>query len=224
MSVFKTEIGTQLPIMQLKGKDYLQVAYRVLWFRELHPDWSIETDIVYRDEKYALVRATIKNESGRIMAQAHKDCSLASFREFVVKAETGAIGRALGLVGCATQFCTQDLDEEPEENDPAHKDPNHYSGVDSGLERPKASPAIRNPLLDPKATPSDQQALKRDYEGFMREAKKFNWGPSMIKNYIVQRFKKQSSVELNGREWAELQTAVFSKSYADALKEVENGK
>lgn len=224
MNHWKTEIGTSLPIIQLKGKDYLQVAYRVLWFRELHPDWSIETEIVYRDEKYAVVRATIRNEAGRIMAQAHKDCSLASFREFISKAETGAVGRALGLVGCATQFCTQDIDEEPEENDPASKDPNHYSGVDSGLERPKASPTIKNPFLEVKPTSSDQGAPRRDYEGFMREAKKFSWGPSMIKNYMVQRFKKQASVELTGTEWAELQTVVFSKSYQDALKEIEDGK
>lgn len=224
MNHWKTEIGTSLPIIQLKGKDYLQVAYRVLWFRELHPLWGLETEIIFTDENRSVVKAIVKDETGRIIAVAHKSQTKAQFLEHLPKAETGAVGRVLGFVGCATQFCTQDIDEEPEENDPASKDPNHYSGVDSGLERPKASPTIKNPFLEVKPASGDQGAPRRDYEGFMREAKKFSWGPSMIKNYMVQRFKKQASVELTGTEWSELQTVVFSKSYQDALREIEDGK
>jgi hypothetical protein len=108
----------------------------------MHPNWSIETDVVYQDDKRAIVKATIRNENGVVMAQAHKDGLASAFREFLTKAETGAVGRALGLVGCGTQFCTQDLSEEPDETDPAAKDPKHYPGVDSGLDRPKT--AVKN--------------------------------------------------------------------------------
>ena len=31
-------------MMKLKGKDYLQVAWRLVWFREDHPDWPLNAD------------------------------------------------------------------------------------------------------------------------------------------------------------------------------------
>jgi hypothetical protein len=111
MSTFKTKAGTVLPVQDLKGKDYIQVAWRIVWMREEHPDWSIETEFVYQDAQSALAKATIKDAAGRILATSHKEESLkdfpAGYRE---KAETGSIGRALALCGYGTQFAP-DLDE-----------------------------------------------------------------------------------------------------------------
>lgn len=108
---FKTKAGTDLPLLNLKGKDYLRVAHRVLWFREEHPNWTISTEFVGVNEKAALAKATISNEVGRIMAIAHKYEDLQDFRDYREKAETGSIGRALALVGYGTQFCAHELDE-----------------------------------------------------------------------------------------------------------------
>ena len=50
MSTVKTTAkGTSLPILKLRGKDYLEVKWRLVWFREEHPDWSIETKIVHHE-------------------------------------------------------------------------------------------------------------------------------------------------------------------------------
>lgn len=108
---FKTKAGTELPIMVLKGKDYLQVCYRLVWFREERPLWSIETEFVSLTDQGALVKATIRDETGRILSTAHKSETVEGFQDFTAKAETGAIGRALALVGYGTQFCADDLDE-----------------------------------------------------------------------------------------------------------------
>lgn len=95
--------GTRLPLMNIKGKDYLQVAYRLVWFREDHKDWSIETEVTrQKDETFA--RAIIKNESGRIISTGHKFENATGFADHAEKAETGAIGRALALCGYGTQF------------------------------------------------------------------------------------------------------------------------
>lgn len=103
--------GTKLPLMNLKGKDYLQVCWRVVWFREEHPDWSIETEYVYQNDQSALAKSIIRNETGRIIATAHKEESLkdfpAGYRE---KAETSATGRALALIGYGAQY-EPDFDE-----------------------------------------------------------------------------------------------------------------
>ena len=99
-----TAKGTSLPILDLKGKPYLQVAYRVVWFREDHPMGRIETKIIESSEKQTIVMATIISESGIVLANAHKTEHSAHFLDHLEKAETGAIGRALALCGYGTQF------------------------------------------------------------------------------------------------------------------------
>lgn len=110
MKTFKTKLGTELPLMDIRGKDYLQVMHRLVWFREEHPDWTIETSI-QPTNKECIAEAKILNESGRLIAIAHKLETLSGFPDFIEKAETGAIGRALALCGFGTQF-TDDLDEK----------------------------------------------------------------------------------------------------------------
>jgi|694.fasta_scaffold02549_37 hypothetical protein len=111
MKTFNTPKGSQLQIIQLKGKDYLQVAQRLIWFREEHPDWSITTEAVTLDEKHAIFRATIQDATGRTIATAHKREDQAHFGDCIEKAETGSIGRALAYCGYGTQFCADELDE-----------------------------------------------------------------------------------------------------------------
>ena len=42
--MIKTTKGTELPTIDLHGKPYLQVAHRIVWFREERPDWRIKTE------------------------------------------------------------------------------------------------------------------------------------------------------------------------------------
>ena len=91
MKEIVTKKGTVLPIQQLKGKDYLMVAYRLVWFREECPHHSIETEFVQLTESYAIAKATIKLDS-TVLATAHKREDKAHFADFMEKAETGAIG------------------------------------------------------------------------------------------------------------------------------------
>ena len=102
---FKTPKGTELPLLDFKGKDYLEVKYRLVWFREEKPNWTIETEFVSVTDKSAFARASVKDESGKIISTSHKYEDLQGFRDFIEKAETGAIGRALALLGFGTQFC-----------------------------------------------------------------------------------------------------------------------
>lgn len=106
----KTPKGTELPLMSLKGKPYLQVAHRLIWFREEEPHSGIETVPLALTEDYAIFQAKITRD-GKVVATATKRESKKDFPDFVEKAETGAIGRALAMVGYGTQFTTQDLDE-----------------------------------------------------------------------------------------------------------------
>lgn len=78
--------------------------------REEHPDWAIETEIISYDAESATMKAFVKNESGRILSTAHQTETKQGFPDYLAKAETAAIGRALALVSYGTQFAP-DFDE-----------------------------------------------------------------------------------------------------------------
>jgi hypothetical protein len=87
------------------GRPYLPVAARVQWFRMERPDWAIVTDPVEinMEQQYAIFRATIMNEEGKIMATATKMENVRGFADWIEKSETGSVGRALGYCGYGTQ-------------------------------------------------------------------------------------------------------------------------
>jgi len=89
---------------------YLNVAGRVLWFRLEHPDWTIKTKLIKLSDKNAIFRAQIIDKEGKMISIATKQENIQNFKDFIEKAETGAIGRALALAGYGTQF-TGELDE-----------------------------------------------------------------------------------------------------------------
>lgn len=91
-------------LSRIKGKPYLEVKWRLVWFRQDHPDWPIITEMIARQEGAALFRADVYNDKGTKLANAHKLETKTNFSDYIEKAETGAIGRALALIGYGTQF------------------------------------------------------------------------------------------------------------------------
>lgn len=96
------------------NKMYLSVAGRLVWFRQEHEDWGIVTAIVEinHEKQYAIFRTTIYDADGRMRATATKKEDVKGFGDYIEKAETGSIGRALNLCG----FGTDDMDEPPPVN------------------------------------------------------------------------------------------------------------
>ena len=90
--------------------DYLPVAARIMWFRREHPDWSIITKIIQLANKGVLMKAFIKNAEGRVIATARKKETEIGFPDYIEKAETGAVGRALAMCGYGT-LQAPELDE-----------------------------------------------------------------------------------------------------------------
>src|SRR5688572_31676264 len=82
--------------------DYLPVAARIAWFRKDHPYWSIITKIVRLADKAVVMKAIIKDMQGVIIATARKKETKAGFPDYIEKAETGSIGRALAMCGYGT--------------------------------------------------------------------------------------------------------------------------
>lgn len=98
-------------LIKLKGKDYLPVAARLAWLREQHPDTAITTDLRQHDENvgYALFLATAKIPLGG-SATGWGSETRSDFGDYLEKAETKAIGRALAALGFGTLWALE-LDE-----------------------------------------------------------------------------------------------------------------
>ena len=91
--------------------EYLPVSARIAWFRTDHKDWGIETKIEALKEGKVRVRATIYGKDSYVLASAMKTGDKVRFGDYIEKAETGAIGRALSLAGYDLASAP-DLDEE----------------------------------------------------------------------------------------------------------------
>lgn len=98
--------------MVLSGKKYLQVAGRVLLFREVHPAGGIHTELVTLDldRGFAQYKAVVVDNNGVILATAYGSETLKGFPTgWIEKAETVAVGRALAAAGFGTQFALADF-------------------------------------------------------------------------------------------------------------------
>jgi hypothetical protein len=92
-------------LVNLNGKgEYLEVKWRLLWLRTEHPDAVIETELVRLEERDAVFKARVSIPGGG-SATGWGSESAGDFRDFLEKAETKAIGRALAALGYGTQFC-----------------------------------------------------------------------------------------------------------------------
>ena len=149
-------------VMQLKSregsKDYLPVQWRLVWFREQCPHGTIKTEMLHldldreteeeayvwnnekrRSEKvvkqakgYVVFRALVEDGKGGI-ATGTKSEKAASFGDFIEKAETGAIGRALAALGYGTQFAPELNEEHRIVDSPVERQPmSANNGYSSG--------------------------------------------------------------------------------------------
>lgn len=169
-------------VIQLKTKegfkDYLPVQQRLVWFREQCPQGKITTEKVFldpdmdtteegfawneekrRSEKvmktakgFAVYHAHVEDGKGGV-AEGTKSEKAAAFADYIEKAETGAIGRALAALGYGTQFAPDFEGDVP--TNPVDSPVASTNGQRTGSQ-PQAAPAQAT-SASPKPTPARQE-------------------------------------------------------------------
>lgn len=117
----KITLANGLTRFEKTETDYLPIAARIAWFRRDHPDWSIITKAVQSANKAVVMKAIIKDANGRIIATARKKETEIDFLDYIEKAETGAIGRALAMCGYGTLQAPEFDEQERLADSPVEK-------------------------------------------------------------------------------------------------------
>lgn len=91
-------------LTRVNGSEYLEVKWRLVWLRDRHPEAQVETELVSHQADMAVFRARVVIPDGG-SATGWGSESAGDFRDYLEKAETKAIGRALAALGFGTQFC-----------------------------------------------------------------------------------------------------------------------
>jgi hypothetical protein len=158
------------------GREYLPVSARLVWFRHDHPDWGIVTSPVEinMEKQYAIFSAQIFNAEGKLMATATKMENVRGFPDYIEKAETGSVGRALAYCGYGTQFAPE-LEEGSRMADapyggnrfasgnaPARSNGGGYggnggNGGNGGMNRMPSAPPATRPMNAPAPPPPPQE-------------------------------------------------------------------
>jgi hypothetical protein len=206
-------------IRQLRGRgggsDYLDVKWRLLWLRKEHPDAEIVTELVQHDPQMAIFKATVTVPTGG-KATGYGSETASDFPDFIEKAETKAIGRALNALGYGAQFGDPARADDP----PAGPARDRRGQPDPPVARPVALPQRgerqeRRPEPKPEPKPeaetpapisaadtpspaaTDSELVEYSWSAFWPWARERGLnGPREIENLIGQQVAGLSPAEL----------------------------
>lgn len=90
-------------MIKIKGKDYVMVNERIKDFRKDHPDYSLVSEIVQLTEDSCVIKASILDTDGKVLATGHaqedRQSTMINKTSYIENCETSAWGRALGNLG-----------------------------------------------------------------------------------------------------------------------------
>ena len=150
-------------IVNIRGKDYQTVAYRVARFRAAHPieqGWGIHTSILL-DGDVVRMRAEIRSPDGLLVAAGHAEevrgQGNINRTAALENCETGAIGRALAAAGWGGEhFASADEMEKAARQD-AQPAPQQQRMKQRTKARQKPAPAPQQPTEHPSWSKEGQQ-------------------------------------------------------------------
>tara|TARA_R110002012_G_scaffold42523_2_gene115721 strand:+ start:12173 stop:12721 length:549 start_codon:yes stop_codon:yes gene_type:complete len=94
---------TKLKTIKIKGRDYVEVNERLMYFRDQYPNYSLTSEVIEKTDNSILILASIMDEQGRVvangLAEEEKGSTFINKTSYVENCETSAWGRCLANFG-----------------------------------------------------------------------------------------------------------------------------
>ncbi len=200
-------------LIKLKGKDYLPVLGRMVWYREknttgtkvrvLDKIVNLEKDNgTGKTKGFAYFELEITDSNGNIEIGVGSETAT-DFADFIEKAFTKAYGRALAALGYGTQFAAAEFDEGPRIVDsPYSKQPANNTAT--------VAKTYSNPVVQPQAGESNKpsstvtevsdRVTKTQLQEIARLMKANKIDALSMANMTKTKFEKTRSVDLTIEE------------------------
>lgn len=107
-------VNEQIKTIDVKGKQYSEVAQRINAFRKLYPDGFIRTKILSNDNGVVVMKAEVginENILATGTAYEREDSSFINKTSYIENCETSAVGRALGMLGIGIETSVASAEE-----------------------------------------------------------------------------------------------------------------
>lgn len=153
-----------------KQTEYLDVRWRLAWLRTEHPNARITTEHVQLSEDSAVFRAMVQIP-GAGCATGYGSETRDDWDDFIEKAETKAIGRALAALGYGTQFA---IDFESD-GEPTKKGGGKVRTEQSIRRSRKDDPDGRLADTAPARTPEPLPGNRAEWDEFWRWARSIGY-------------------------------------------------
>ena len=93
----------KLKTVNIKGKPYVTVDERLIYFRDHYPNYSLVSEVIHKTDNFILIKAVISDENSRVLAtglaEEEKGRNYINKTSYVENCETSAWGRALANFG-----------------------------------------------------------------------------------------------------------------------------
>lgn len=101
------QVNAEISFVDIKGKNYADVANRVRAFRKLFPNGKIVSSLVSLENGVCVMRAECMDQDGNLLSTGHayekEDSSFINKTSYIENCETSAVGRALGFIGIGVE-------------------------------------------------------------------------------------------------------------------------
>lgn len=212
-------------VRELRGRggasEYLDVKHRIVWFGKEHPDGQIIPEVIQVTDKFAFFKATVSwvDAQGRLVAcVAHGSETLSDFGDYIEKAETKAVGRALQHARYGTASMPDDdaLADSPV----AHN---------SGPVRDERADAVAKPASAPSNAPqaANRERTERAAMGgeITAQMKRTGATPEDVRDYCDELFGVTDARKLSSDQMRDLLKefrGIPNDRFAELRKETTN--
>lgn len=150
-------------LSKVKGQDYLEVKHRIAWMRSEFPEANIETELVSHADGRAIMRASVVLPSGG-SATGWGSETAGNFENYIEKAETKSIGRALTALGYGTPTVDHD-DAEPEVTFHRQPEPQQFNQSSAFLATAPQKSRIQRLASELQLQPDELNSLVMQHTG-----------------------------------------------------------